>query len=93
MEKIKIPTFLLSKDPILTAAFFTAAVSAVFIHPSRAYLDYIDGHVLSLLLSMMLVVAGFQKVGVFDFIVDQLLKYVKETRTLAFVFDFQYDDF
>ncbi len=85
MEKIKKPTLLFNNDPILTVAFFAAAVSAVFIHPSHAYWDYIDGHVLSLLLSMMIVIAGFQKVGVFDFIVDQLLKYVKETRTLAFV--------
>lgn len=85
MEKVKKPLFILNKDPIMTAAFFAAAVSAVFIHPSSAYLNYIDGHVLSLLLSMMIVVAGFQKVGVFDFVVDQLLKYVKETRTLAFV--------
>ena len=85
MEKVKKTFLLLNKDPILTVAFIAAAVSAVFIQPSRAYADYIDGYVLSLLLSMMLVIAGFQKVGVFDFIVDWLLKYVIETRTLAYV--------
>lgn len=85
MEKVKKPLILLNKDPILTVAFVAAAVSAVFIQPSRAYADYIDGYVLSLLMSMMLVVAGFQKVGVFDFIVYKLLMYVKDTRTLAFV--------
>lgn len=85
MEKVKKPFLALNKDPILTVAFIAAATSAIFIKPSYTYVEYIDGYVLSLLLAMMLVIAGFQKVGLFDFVVDQLLKYVKDTRTLAFV--------
>ena len=56
---------LIVKDPIMTVAFLAAAVSAIMVRPSSTYLEYIDGHVLSLLLSMMIVVNGFKKVGVF----------------------------
>lgn len=85
MTNAKKTLIFISKDPIMTAAFIAAAVSTFFIRPSLDYVAYIDGHVLSLLLSMMLVVAGFQKVGIFDIIVNQLLRFVKDVRTLAFV--------
>lgn len=75
----------ISGDPVLFAAFAVAIISALFVHPSRAYLAYLDLRVLSLLLSMMLVVAGFQRAGVFGFIITHLLKVVHNTRVLVFV--------
>lgn len=72
-------------DPVLLVAFIAAFLSALFIHPSKRYLDYIDFRVLSLLFSMMVVVAGFQKAGVFGAIILRLLKTVHNTRTLVFV--------
>ncbi|MDD3393135.1 MAG: SLC13 family permease [Anaerotignum sp.] len=72
-------------DPVLLAAFVAAVISAQFVPPSKQYLGYLDLHVLSLLLSMMLVVAGLQKVGVFAVIIEHLLKFVHNTRMLALV--------
>ena len=85
MEKIRERLMGLSKDPVLLVAFAVAMLSMVFVTPSRSYFGYIDFHVLSLLFSMMLVVAGLQKAGVFSYIVDYLLKFVHNTRVLAFV--------
>jgi Na+/H+ antiporter NhaD/arsenite permease-like protein len=85
MKKIRKSIALLYGDPVLLAAFAVAMLSALFVRPTKEYLAYLDLRVLSLLFSMMLVVAGFQKAGVFDFIVEHLLKFVHNTRMLVFV--------
>lgn len=86
MKKIRKSIAFLYGDPVLFAAFAVAMFSALFVHPSKEYLAYLDFRVLSLLFSMMVVVAGFQKAGVFGFIVERLLKFVHNTRMLVFVF-------
>lgn len=72
-------------DPVLFAALLLAAISSLIVPPSAAYLGYIDFHVLALLFSLMLVVAGLQKSGAFTLLTDQLLKYVHSTRALSAV--------
>ncbi|NCC66612.1 MAG: citrate transporter [Clostridia bacterium] len=62
-----------------------AAVSAFFVPPSPKYLTYLDLRVLCLLLSLMLVVAGLQRAGAFDVIVDRLLRFAHNTRSLSAV--------
>ena len=56
----------LKQDPILYASLFLAVLSAFFVPVSKEYLSYIDFRVLSLLLSLMLVVAGFKRSGAFS---------------------------
>lgn len=85
MENIRKKLKEISKDPVLLVAFAVAVLSMAFVPPSRKYFNYIDFHVLSLLFTMMLVVGGLQKAGVFGCIVDFLLKFVHNTRVLAFV--------
>jgi len=80
----KITSFI-RHDPVLAAAFAAAFVSAFFVPPSRQYIDYIDYRVLCLLLSLMLVVAGLKKVGVFDLLVTKLLTVAGSTRSLTAV--------
>lgn len=75
----------LKHDPVLAAALLLAAASSFLIPPSVAYLGYIDFHVLALLFSLMLVVAGLQKSGAFDLLTEQLLSHVRSTRALAAV--------
>lgn len=75
----------LKRDPVLFAAMAAAVFSALFVPPSKEYLGYLDWRVLCLLLSLMLVVAGLQKVGVFGIAIDRLLRLVHSTRTLAVV--------
>lgn len=84
-QKMKTAIHALLKDPVLLAAITAAGVSAVFVPPSKAYFGYLDLRVLCLLLSLMLVVAGLKKVGVFGFAIEHLLKLVHDTRTLALV--------
>ena len=72
-------------DPVLVAALLAAVVSAFFVPPSLDYIHYIDLRVLCLLLSLMLVVAGLQRCGLFDFFIACLLKLVGNTRSLAAV--------
>jgi Na+/H+ antiporter NhaD/arsenite permease-like protein len=72
-------------DPVLSVAMVAAGISALYVPPSKEYVEYIDFRVLSLLLSLMLVVAGLQKVGVFGYLIENLLKRVHNTRALAVV--------
>ena len=75
----------LRHDPVLAAAMALAVVSMFFVPPSLDYVGYIDFHVLALLFSLMLVVAGLQKSGAFTLLTDKLLERVKSTRSLAAV--------
>lgn len=74
---------LILHDPVLFASFFLAVASAFIVPPSLEYLHYLDWHVLSLLLSLMLVVAGLKQAGVFYKLVDVLLKKIRNTRALS----------
>jgi len=85
MEKNKKIILNLFSDPVLMLAAIAAIISAIFVPPSKKYLEYIDLRVICLLLCIMLVVSGLQKVGVFGYIIEFLLKKVHNTRILAFV--------
>ena len=78
-------TGFLRHDPVLAAALILAVLSAFFVPPSAAYLGYIDFHVLALLFSLMLVVAGLQRSGAFDLLTERLLARVSSKRALAAV--------
>lgn len=71
------------QDPVLFAALDLAVFSAFLIPPSLAYIGYLDIRVLSLLLSLMLVVAGLKQASVFQYLVERLLGLVHNARTLA----------
>lgn len=74
------------KETVLVIAFLLAVLSCIAMRPNLASLaGYIDFRVLGILLSLMLVVAGLQKVGVFDFIGIKLLVAVSDTRALVLV--------
>ena len=69
-------------------AILLAIVSAFFVTPNGAYIDYIDWRVLGILLSLMIVMAGFQKNGIFDEIGKRLLVRTKNTAQLTGVLVF-----
>lgn len=75
----------LKNEVVLCAAFVLAAVSMVAVPPNSRYAEYIDFRVLALLFCLMLVVAGFKSVGVFEKLIGVLLRLVKNTRQLALV--------
>lgn len=70
------------KETVLCIAALLAVVSAFFVPPSSAYLGYLDFRVLSLLLGLMLVVAGFQSIGLFTYLGRRLLRRIKGARQL-----------
>jgi len=73
------------KEATFCIAFFAAVISAFIVPPSAAYAKYIDLHVLFVLFSLMLVVAGLRSCGVFDTCADFLCSRVKRLRTLCAV--------
>lgn len=88
MEKQKLPRRLLDtlrRDPVLWISMLAALASMLLVPPSMEYLGYIDARILCLLLSLMLVVGGLRRAGIFDFLVERLLRLVKTTRSLVLV--------
>lgn len=85
MKKIDIKSFL--KNEIVTVISFGLAVISLLIVPiDGQYMEYIDFRTLAILLSLMLVVAGFRKLGVFKSIGSWLLTKSKNARELVLVF-------
>lgn len=77
----------IKKEAVMTISFLLAVLSMLFVPPSEKYFDYIDFRTLGLLFSLMIVMAGFNKLGVFKMLADRLLDRVKTVRgvTLALV--------
>ena len=78
----------IKQETVLMVATVLAIISAFVVPPSAAYWDYIDWHVLGLLLSLMIIMAGLQKTGFFDAIGAKLLGKTNNTRQLAFLLVF-----
>ncbi|MBQ7838959.1 MAG: anion permease [Lachnospiraceae bacterium] len=72
----------LKKEPVLTVSAICALVSAFFVLPSPAYVDYIDFRTLALLFCLMSVVAGLQRNGLFSWLAQKMLSGKKQRRTL-----------
>lgn len=88
MSVIKKITKFIKKETILTVAVALAIISSFIITPDKAYLDYIDWNTLLLLFSLMAVMAGLQKLGLFQAVGNNLLSKVKSTRALFLVLVF-----
>lgn len=73
------------KEKVLVIALFLAVSSAFLVHPDKEYIEYIDVRVLALLFCLMLIVKGFQDIGLFALLVRKVFGYVKNTRVLALV--------
>lgn len=85
--KNKIVHFI-KQETVLVIATMLAIVSMFVVPPSAAYMEYIDWHVLGVLLSLMIIMAGLQRTGLFDAIGGKLLSKTKDTRQLAFILVF-----
>ncbi|MGN0372027.1 MAG: SLC13 family permease [Enterocloster sp.] len=67
----------MKKEAVLDAALFLAFLSLFFVKPDREYLNYIDYRTIGLLFSLMSVMAGLQKLGVFYAVGRDLLRRVR----------------
>ena len=75
----------IKKEAVLCAALLLAMISSFFIKPSVNYITYLDYRVLVLLFCLMLVVAGFKSLGIFQLLGEKLCSLVHTTRGLTFV--------
>ncbi|MBQ8231025.1 MAG: citrate transporter [Lachnospiraceae bacterium] len=73
------------KETVLSIALILAVISSLIILPDAEYLDYIDFRTLGILFSLMAVMAGLQKIGVFGRIAGKLLEKVKSIRALVLI--------
>ena len=78
----------IKKETVLVVATILAIISAFWVRPDKAYFSYIDWRVLGILLSLMYIMAGFQKHGVFQKIGKWLLQKTRNTVQLAAVLVF-----
>lgn len=81
---IKIKKFI-KNEIVLIISFILAVVSAFFVVPSTKYFDYIDFRTLGLLLCLMVVMAGFNHLGILKFIAEKMLTKVKTVSGLALI--------
>ncbi|MEE3452943.1 SLC13 family permease [Dialister sp.] len=75
-------------NTVFCLAAFLAFVTAFYVPPSMEYISYIDFRVLGLLFSLMTVVAGLQKAGIFAMITVRLFRFLKTVRQMAGVMIF-----
>lgn len=73
------------REVVLCVALLLAIVSSFIVKPDAGYIDYVDFRTLAILFSLMCVMAGLQKLGVFQKTAEGLLKSVSGERGIAMV--------
>ncbi len=76
---------MLKNEIVLVIATLLAAISAFFVHPDQEYITYIDFRTVAILFCLMAVMAGLQKIGLFQYIAGKLLGRVKHIRELILI--------
>lgn len=80
MEKTK---DFFKREAVLVISFILSVISAFFVAPNVGYFDYIDYRTLSLLLCLMLVTAGLDRLNVFRLTAYKLLSVTGNVRSLS----------
>ena len=73
----------LRRDPVLAVATVLALASCIAVPPDAAYLGYVDLRTLGLLFSLMTVMAGLTRLGVFRLACRRLLAVARGPRVLS----------
>ena len=77
------PLGLIKREPVLSAAVLLAVVSAFFVRPDREYAGYFDLRTLAILFSLMTVMSGLRRQGLFERAGRALLKKSGSMRRLT----------
>ena len=75
----------IKNEIVLCVAAFVAICSCCIIKPGKEYISYIDFRTLSILLMLMITMAGFQRLGVFRQIGEILVSKMKSVRGVVLV--------
>ena len=78
----------IKREAVLSAAAALALLSMFLVPPDAQYAGYIDWNTLALLFSLMAVMKGYQRSGLFDYLGSLLLGHVRSTRGLLLVLVF-----
>lgn len=70
---------------VLCIAIGLAVISSFVVTPDQAYLDYIDFRTLAILFCLMAVMAGLQRIGLFQWIAEKLLLKVDTIKGLILI--------
>lgn len=70
---------------MLCISLLLAVLSMIFVPLDRQYANYIDFHTLSILLSLMLIMAGLRDLGLFSTIGSRMLDRTSNVRSLSIV--------
>ncbi len=76
---------LMKKETVFCISFLLALLSSLAVGPDAAYLAYPDYRTLALLFCLMIIVAGFQSLGVFVLLGQFLLKRAGSLRNLPII--------
>lgn len=71
------------KDPVLVVAIVLATISCAAVPPDAAYAEYVDLRTIGMLFSLMTIMAGLSRLGVFRIACRHLLSAVRGPRRLA----------
>lgn len=71
------------KDPVLVVAIVLAIISCAAVPPDAAYAEYVDLRTVGMLFSLMTIMAGLSRLGVFRIACRHLLSAVRGPRRLA----------
>lgn len=82
---MKILKLLFKNETVFCIAFLLAVGSMFFVHPNRTYMTYPDYRTIALLFCLMIIVAGFQSLGIFAMLGQALLKGAGSMRKLSAV--------
>lgn len=75
----------IQQETVLTVAIILAVISVLFVCPDRQYIGYIDFRTLGMLFSLMTVMAGLRRQGVFERVGQALLERSGGMLTLVLV--------
>ena len=76
------------KDPVLVVAIVLAIISCAAVPPDAAYAEYVDLRTIGMLFSLMTIMAGLSRLGVFRIACRHLLSAVRGPRCLALALTF-----
>lgn len=75
----------IKKEVVLSISLLLALVSMTFVPLDNKYINYIDFHTLTILLGMMIVMAGLRSIGIFSAIGSWMLEKACTVRSLSVV--------
>ena len=82
---MKLLKMIFKNETVFCISFLLAVLSAFVVHPDRMYLSYHDYRTIALLFCLMIIVGGFQSLGIFGMLGQFLLRGAGSVRGLSAV--------